>query len=74
MTPGKLCLCKNSPRFHQIASIKRSKNHFLGEHAPGPPSLPHVLHMDTYLLPNNPYMYMYNIILPPLGQKAEKKP
>ena len=22
---GKLCLCENSPRFHQIASNKRSK-------------------------------------------------
>ena len=30
------CLCKNSPRFHQIASNKRSKiKIFPGEHVPG---------------------------------------
>ena len=34
----KLCLCKNSPIFHQIVSDKRSKIKFSrGEHAPGPP-------------------------------------
>ena len=35
---GNLCLCKNSPRFHQIASNKKVQNQNLtGEHAPGPP-------------------------------------
>ena len=56
---GKLCLCKNSPRFHQIASNKRSK--FKISQGSMPPSLPHALHMDTYLPP-------------PIGQKAERNP
>ena len=39
--------------------------------SPETPSLPHVLNMDTYLPPNNPY----NIILspsPPLGKKLKE--
>ena len=65
---GELCLCENSPRFHLIASNKRSKIKISpGEHAPGPP---HALHTNTYLPPNKPY----NLILPPLGQKAERNP
>ena len=50
---GKLCLCENSPRFHQIEPNKLYKI------SPGP--LPHALQTDTYLPPNNPY----NLILPP---------
>ena len=68
---GKLCLCKNSPRFHQIASNKRSKiNISRGSIPPDPLSLSHALHTDTYLLPpNNPY----NLILPPpLGKKLKE--
>ena len=35
---GKLCLCENSPRFHQIASSKRSKIKIsLGSMPPNPP-------------------------------------
>ena len=37
---------------------------------PDPPSLPHALHTDTYLPPNNPY----NLIWVPLGQKPERNP
>ena len=60
---------RNSPRFHQIASDKRSKIKFpRGSMPPDPPTLPHVLYADTYLPPNNPY----SIILPPLGEKSER--
>ena len=49
---GKLCLCESSPRFHQVVSNKRSRTKiFRGSMPPTPPSLPHVLHMDTYLPP-----------------------
>ena len=51
---------KISPRFHQIDSNKRSKFP-RGSMPLDPPSLPHALHTDTYLPPNNPY----NLILPP---------
>ena len=55
-----------SPRFHQIVSDKRSKiKNIQGNMPPDSPSLP-----DMYLPPNNPY----NLILPPLGQKAEINP
>ena len=40
----------------------------LGEHARDPPSFPHTLSTDTYLPPINPS----NLILPALGQKAER--
>ena len=36
---------ENNPRFHQIASNKRSKMHT------PTPSLPHALHTDRYLPP-----------------------
>ena len=50
-----LCLCENSPRFHQIVSDKRSKiKTFQGSMPPDRPSLPHVLHTDTYLPPPPP--------------------
>ena len=59
---GELCLCKKSPRFHQTVSNKRSKNKLSRGCMPlDTPSLPHALHTDTYLIPNNPY----NLILPP---------
>ena len=64
---GKLCLCKNNPRFHQIASSKRSK--FKISQGSMPPSLPHALHMDTYLPPPP----LNNLILPPpLGKKLKE--
>ena len=45
-------VCVKSPRFHQIASNKRSKVKISpGEHAPGPPSLPHALHTNMCLPP-----------------------
>ena len=55
-------LVQKSPRFHQIVSTKRSKSKKFPwwSMPPGPPSLPHALHTDTYL--------------PPLGQKAERNP
>ena len=63
-------VCAKSPRFHQIASNKRSKVKISpGEHAPGPPSLPHALHTNMCLLPPN---NLYNLILPPLGQKLKE--
>ena len=65
---GKLCLCKNNPRFHQIASNKRSK--FKISQGSMPPSLPHALHMDTYLPPPP----LNNLILPPPWAKSWKKP
>ena len=46
----KLCLCENSPRFHQIASNNKMKIS-QGSMPPDPPSLPHALHTDTYLSP-----------------------
>ena len=58
----KLCLCKNSPRFHQIVSDKRSKIKISRQSMPlDPPNLTSALHADTYLPP-------------PLGQKAERNP
>ena len=64
---GELCLCKKVPDFTKLCLIKGQKTKFP---VPGPPSLPHALHTNTYLIPNNPY----NLILPPLGQKAERNP
>ena len=58
---SKLCFCENSPRFHQIVSncdAKSKINIFRGSMPPDLPSLPPVLHTDTYL--------------PPLAQKAER--
>ena len=43
---------------------------YLVEHARDPSSFPHTLSTDTYLPPNNPS----NLILPALGQKAERNP
>ena len=52
---GKLWLCENSPRFHQIVSIKRSKIKISWENMPPDrASLPHALHTDTYLPPPPP--------------------
>ena len=66
---GKLCLCENSPRFHQIAPNKMSKIKISQRSMPpDPSSLPHALHTDTYFPPNNPY----NLILPHLGQSWKK--
>ena len=45
-------VCAKSPRFHQIVSNKRSKNKISQGSMPlDPLSLPHALHMDTYLPP-----------------------
>ena len=66
-------LAQKSPRFHQIASNKRSKIKISqGCMPPDFPSLPHALHTNMYLPP--PPNYPYNLILHPLGQKAERKP
>ena len=46
---GKLCLCKNNPRFHQIASNKIQISR--GSTPPDLPTLPHALQTDMYLLP-----------------------
>ena len=46
---GKLCSCENSPRFHQIASNKIKISRW--NTSPDPPTLPHALHTDMYLLP-----------------------
>ena len=65
---GKLWLCENSPR----VSNKRSKIKISRESMPPDrPSLPHALHTDTYLPPSN---NSHNLILFPLGQKAERNP
>ena len=74
---GKLWLCENSPRFHQIVSNKRSKIKISRESMPPDrPSLPHALHTDTYLPPPPPPPpnNSHNLILSPLGQKAERNP
>ena len=66
---GKLWLCENSPRLHQIVSNKRSKIKISRESMPPDrPSLPHALH--GYLLAPP----IHNLILSPLGQKAERNP
>ena len=66
---GKLWLCENSPRFHQIVSNKRSKIKISRESMPPDrPSLPHALHGYLFAPP------IHNLILSPLGQKAERNP
>ena len=61
---GKLCLCKNSPRFYQIASNKRWGS------MPLDPLVCHMLCTQICACPpNNPY----NLILPPtLGKKLKE--
>ena len=73
---GKLCLCENSPRFHQIVSNKRSKIKI----SRGPP-IPLVCHMfctwiRTCLPPPQQSMQSHFVPPPPnpLGQKAERNP
>ena len=62
-------VCVKKSQIPPIASNKSSKiKIFRGSMPPGPPSLQHVLHTDTYLPPNNPY----DIILASLGQKPER--
>ena len=65
---GKLCLCENSPRFHQIASnkIKISRG--------ACPRTPLLCHMLCTRILNCPPNNSHNLILPPLGQKAERNP
>ena len=60
-------------KFYQIASNVRSKVKISrGSMPPDSPSLPHALHMNTYLPSDNPY----NPILPPppLGKKLKGTP
>ena len=60
---GNLCLCKNSPRFHQIVSKKRSKiKIFLGEHAT-------CLHTNMSLAPHKSMQWHF---APPLGKKLKE--
>ena len=48
----KLCLYENSPRFHQVVAYKRFKIKLAqGSMPPNSPSLPHLLHSDTYWSP-----------------------
>ena len=56
-------------KLHLIKGPKSKFQNFPREHAPDPPNLPHALHTNTYL-PHTPY----NLILPLLGQKAERNP
>ena len=63
---GNLCLCKNSPRFHQIASKKSPKSKFMPL---DPLSLPHALHTDIYLPP--PIIHTISFCLP-LGMKLKE--
>ena len=72
---GKLCLCENSPRFHQISSNTRSKIKISWGSMPlDPPSLTHALHMDTCL----PLIYTISLCPPPppppppLGKKLKE--
>ena len=72
---GKLCLCVNSPRFHQIVSNKRSKIKISRGSMPlDPPSLPHALHTNTYILvpPPPPITHTISFCLP--WSKSWKKP
>ena len=58
---GKLWLCKNSPRFHQIVSNKTSKIKISRGACPRTPPVCHMLCTWIHTcLPNNPY----NLILP----------
>ena len=67
---GNLCLCKNSPRFHQIASKKRSKIKISQGNIPWTPLVCHILCTQIYTCPpNNPYN---QILPPPLGKKLKE--
>ena len=47
---GKLCLCEDSPRFHQIASNERSKIKISwGSMPPDPPCLSHTLQTENLM-------------------------
>ena len=66
-----LCLCENSPRFHQNASNQMQKVKFSQESMPPDlPSLSHTKYVDITSAPTFP-LYL---ILPPLGQKPERNP